>query len=161
MHKLWNQTDLRFNPGYTPHYLSFRKVSEPRWTWISSWVNTGWSLLPYKVAVVQKDTYIYTTWSRIYRMIGDTDATRRQLAELQLQEMFLIKNISFCDLKFTNTLATKPRVKGSRPTTGCTGDGNAGLFLEEKSPSLAWAALAQGHLDGLGLVEPSWNRRAV
>ena len=30
-------------------------------------------------------------------MIGDTDATRRQLAELQLQEMFLIKNMSFCD----------------------------------------------------------------
>lgn len=78
-----------------------------------------------------------TTGSRVYHMIGDIDTTRRQAAELQLQEMFLIKNISFCDLKFTSALAMKPCVSCSQPTTG-----SSGMVMQVYSwktrASLAW-----------------------
>ena len=65
-------------------------------------------------------------------MAGATAAVRKLPAELQLQETFLIKNISFCGLKFTNTLAAKPRVGCSQPMTRCIRGSKAGLFLEDK-----------------------------
>lgn len=147
MCKLWNQTGLQLNPGYTSYWLSFGKVSEPHWLRIFLWVNLGWSLLPYKAVVVQKDMCEYTTWSMVYHMTGARAAMRKQPAELQLQETFLIKSISFCDLKFTSQCL-----------------GVSGIVRQvcswKTGASLAWVALAQGHLD-FALVEPSSHCRAV